>query len=1018
MTSGGLPSHHVARPRLTDPLRTAVGPVVVEAAAGYGKSVLAAELVAQWECVPVVVVLEEGPVSAKLLAGRLRAAVARAGFAAAADAMSSAGEDVVGAVDAMLDGLRGEAFALVIDDVHQAARDAAGLIDRIAHGVASPGRLVVLGRQLPEGAERLRRAEFVHLGADDLSLRADEALAVCREGFGLDASSEDARALLEATGGWTAAAVLAAARAKRTEQRVQDVAGVTASSGDPRAPVSSPVAAILDEALAALGPAGAQLALLAALPLLDREVVAIVTGEPKLFDTALALGLPLTPAGDRWWELPGPVRDHLASLAVAETEALVRAAGYYQANGQLGSALQMLLAAGHGEAAARLLGGDLDPTSLEALDVLELIGLYERLPPASVSAVPRATFQVARMCGMASLLERRARLLQQLREQVDEGGDAPLRHAIDAEIAIDMVNAAKPLESEELGRRVLAAAGPGEELTQARALTAIGFGLCAHRGDDGRLSEAALAEAATVFDQAISIYRGTGARAWVSGVAAPRAIWTELGLGRGEVALGVLDAAIVDCAAYPRRVGRLYVHRAQVLSELGRFDEAEDTLTEVARIGERIDPLLVAFAAWGRMTIASYRGDADEVARNAHLVEASRGDWWLAVGSEFLAEAADCHDRAGHPGPAREFLRRALAEPNGENRWTAIAQCALEARHGDPLHAEALLAGVYGRGIFPKEYWRVGLLRAYAVWRRGDRAAGSLAAAAFDEAARLGQPDAPLIRERELAVALLALAAETGSLAAQRLERHDLPLALAVLGRFELSRGGRRVDLGSGQAAQLLKLVAVSGGRIPVERAIEALWPDADPDAGRNRLRTVLGRLREAAPETVSRDGDVLALGAEVRLDLAEFERESRQARALGDGDAAVSLATSAISRYRGELLPDDPYEDWADGPREAARQSVLDLLDLCAEAAARRGDLDEARRFVERTIELAPYEDDRYLRVAAILNDQGRRGAALSVIRRARSTLETLGLELPPQLLELRDAITSPKRAAPVTLQ
>jgi DNA-binding SARP family transcriptional activator len=464
-------------------------------------------------------------------------------------------------------------------------------------------------------------------------------------------------------------------------------------------------------------------------------------------------------------------------------------------------------------------------------------------------------------------------------------------------------------------------------------------------------------------------------------------------------------------------VARLLFHRAQVLRELGRFDEAEADLAESERIGRLYgDTLQIAFAYWGRMISASTRGDAAATVRHAQEVEAHRGDWWSAVGSEFLAEAADCLDRVGYPAQAQEYLARAREEPGGAERWIAMAEGALRARHGDPELAEQVLAVVHRRGLFPKEYWRMTLLRAYAAWRRGDPAAGALAARAFDEAARLGQPQLPLIREQELTESLLALAVATGSPAAAALEAASLPLALAVLGRFELTRGGRPISLGSGQAAQLLKLVAVSGGRARAEQAIEALWPEADPAAGRNRLRTVLGRLREAASEVIERDGDLLVLGREVRLDLVEFEREARQALALGltDAGAAVALAGSAIARYRGDLLPDDAYEDWADAPREATRRTMLDLLDLCAEAAARRGDLDESRRLVQRTIELAPYEDDRYLRVAAILQAQGRRGAALSVIRRARSTLATLGLALPAQLLELQDSLVASGSGGP----
>ena len=44
---------------------------------------------------------------------------------------------------------------------------------------------------------------------------------------------------------------------------------------------------------------------------------------------------------------------------------------------------------------------------------------------------------------------------------------------------------------------------------------------------------------------------------------------------------------------------------------------------------------------------------------------------------------------------------------------------------------------------------------------------------------------------------------------------------ISVPGRFTLTRGGRPVPLSPGQATQLLKLVAVSGGRVPAEVAID-----------------------------------------------------------------------------------------------------------------------------------------------------------------------------------------------------
>jgi DNA-binding SARP family transcriptional activator len=268
----------------------------------------------------------------------------------------------------------------------------------------------------------------------------------------------------------------------------------------------------------------------------------------------------------------------------------------------------------------------------------------------------------------------------------------------------------------------------------------------------------------------------------------------------------------------------------------------------------------------------------------------------------------------------------------------------------------------------------------------------------------------PLLRERDLTEALLPLALETGLPAAVALESAALPVAVSVLGRFEVSDGGRAVELGSGQGAQLLKLAAVSGGAVHAERAIEALWPEVAPNAGRNRLRTVLNRLRDAAGDVVRREGDLLALAPDVRLDLTQFQQEAREALALGRGEAvaAVAIARSAIARYRGDVLPHDLYEEWAGEPRDSARRTMLDLLDLCAAAAADRGDLDEARRLVERAIELSPYDEDRYLNVATILRDQGRRGAALSVLHRARSTLARIGIDPPRELVELEESVAA----------
>src|SRR6202011_4835226 len=105
--------------------------------------------------------LEAGVVSASLLAGRLRAGARRVGLSDAAARMAEAGRDAIGAVDALLESLPDEAALVVVDDVHHADKHAALLLARLADGLGPEQRLLVLGRYLPPGSERLQRSPDV-----------------------------------------------------------------------------------------------------------------------------------------------------------------------------------------------------------------------------------------------------------------------------------------------------------------------------------------------------------------------------------------------------------------------------------------------------------------------------------------------------------------------------------------------------------------------------------------------------------------------------------------------------------------------------------------------------------------------------------------------------------------------------------------------------------------------------------------------------------------------------------------
>jgi DNA-binding SARP family transcriptional activator len=978
--------------------------VVVEAAGGFGKTVFATELVDAWGLVGIDVTLHEGGVSAGVFAARLRAAVVAAGFPRAADDSASAPDDPNGALDLIVEALKDEPCAFVIDDVHHADRDAGLLIDRLAAGLLGDQRLIVLGRRLPPGAERLRRADAHQLTAGDLALSGDETLRLCRDGFGLDVAEDVARGIDGATGGWTAATVLAAARARRTGESVLELAERTTHAAHQGA-----IAAILDEALAAMPAEGREgLAQLARLPLLSAEVVDAAVAE-GFFERSLAVGVPMFATDSGWWDMAGPVRDYLATLASPDAASMRRAAERYRELGRLTEALDLLFAAGDEEAAARLLcQGDLG--AVDSMDVREYRAAVERLGDDAVREHPMVLVLLSRFLDAAVMLDGRQRVLERTERIAAETADEALRRATHAERAIDLVREGKFLEAETWIRELLEQLGPSEPLTRARLLSGLGRAVCWHFDDDGRRDQASLREADELLSEAASIYDRLGMRAAAAGLAPYRAMWIQYARGDVAGAIERLDEALGQITDRPRRWAYLLTMRAEAALELGLHDEAQRNIDDVLRVAEQLeDEQLRAYAHWNAMAAASRAGDAAGTIEHLREVEANKAAWWSVAGGDFCAWAADDLGRVGEVALAYERLEWAREISVDADALIAMAEGSLLARHGDPDEAERVLVEVPSTGIDPREYWRVNLLRAYAAFRRGDRDAGALAARAFEEAAGMRLAQLPLTKERALTEQLIALAVETGQPAARALEVAVLPVTLRVLGRFELARGGRAVRVSPGQGAQLVKLVAVSNGRLPAERAIESLWPEVDLDSGRNRLRTVLNRLRAEAGDVVARDGETLVLDGAIAVDLAQFDQESRRALALGRSEPthAVALARAAIAKYRGDLLPDDPYEDWTDAPRQHARRVALELLELCADVAMARGDLDETSWAVERAIDLVPDDDRWYLRAAETLAARGSRGAAVSVLRRARRELSRQGLDEPERLVALERELT-----------
>ena len=187
------------------------------------------------------------------------------------------------------------------------------------------------------------------------------------------------------------------------------------------------------------------------------------------------------------------------------------------------------------------------------------------------------------------------------------------------------------------------------------------------------------------------------------------------------------------------------------------------------------------------------------------------------------------------------------------------------------------------------------------------------------------------------------------------------------------------------RAAAILKLLALERGhRLHREQIQDTLWPDLELDAAANNLRGALLLARRAlegagAPPGVflTREGDILVLGPaeQVAVDVAAFQAAASRAWHGAD----VAAVETAVEHYAGDLLPDDPYEEWAVSRRQGLRATYLTLLERIAGLHEAAGNGVAALAARERALAADPLDEAQHAALMRLLARLGQPQAALA---------------------------------------
>jgi ATP/maltotriose-dependent transcriptional regulator MalT/DNA-binding SARP family transcriptional activator len=502
--------------------------------------------------------------------------------------------------------------------------------------------------------------------------------------------------------------------------------------------------------------------------------------------------------------------------------------------------------------------------------------------------------------------------------------------------------------------------------------------------------------------------------------------------GRPAAALDELDAAVglAEMCGYTAYHALTLNNRATAKALLGRFDEAIDDYVACRDLYQRLGSRMVAHALAGMGRVYYSRGEyaqARAACEEAVAIAERSGD------VQTLGRALPCLARLraqDDPVTARELCERALAVGGGLARvrallarsWvelltgdraeaaTAAAEAAADARRrrDRPGLAEALELTVFASSDPAQETDL--LAEAAAVWRQIGYPVGEARVRLVTAHVTGAEQEAALAEQdlRRLGVRL-HLESDVRRLVDRDHAAPQQSIVIRTLGAFQLVRDGVAVptaDFQSKKARDLLKILVSRRGRaVPREQLTDLLWPDEDPARVGGRLSVLLSGLRTVlrAAGQASDDGPLVTDRHVVRLDsdrvgldVEDFFATASAGLAAyqqGQPDAAALLA-AAEEQYAGDFLEEDPYEKWAEQPREEARATRLAILRALADLAAQRDETWSVIRYTVRLLQMDPYDEETHLMLVRALHVSGRHGEARRHYRRYAERMAELGIE------------------------
>jgi DNA-binding SARP family transcriptional activator len=248
-------------------------------------------------------------------------------------------------------------------------------------------------------------------------------------------------------------------------------------------------------------------------------------------------------------------------------------------------------------------------------------------------------------------------------------------------------------------------------------------------------------------------------------------------------------------------------------------------------------------------------------------------------------------------------------------------------------------------------------------------------------------------------------------------------LQIYLLGSFRLIVDGVAVsnaDWQKRKARLLIQILALQPSHeLHREELMEMLFPDIDMKPAEANLHRVLYAARRALEPNRSSYASSKYLLVERRrikltaernlwIDAEEFENYGREGLKTNDN----AMLESAAEIYKGDLLAEEPFEEWAIDRRERLKTLFHRVLRQLAKNSEKQANIEEAHFWLDKILSHEPVDEAAHRAKMRLYEKQGESCLALKQYEKCREALfRNLGVAPDRETEKLRNQILSIKK-------